>query len=126
MKTASLILLALLSATPAVGQHSYYAKRDAVFTNRSQYNFRVTLLKANPDYLIVSNPQRGQFVVWVTRYSMLEKEHRGFFAKTRKAYIEELVPGTNGKLAAVRDEEGRFILKRLIVNDTIQEYEPAP
>ena len=127
MRAVSLLLLLLLiGAVPVFGQSQkdYFEKQAALFEGRPQLQFQATLLKAKPDYLIVSNQAGEQMVVWVTRYATIRKKHRSFFNKTRKAYIEELVPGTDAKVEAVRDEDGKLILKRLTVHDTIQEFEP--
>jgi hypothetical protein len=128
MRFASLLLLILLfGAMPVSGQEGrdYFDKREVLFKGKPALQFRGTLLKAKPDYLIVSNPEGEQFVVWVTRYATIRKKHRGFFNKTRKAYVEELVPGTDAKIEVVRDEKGRLLLKRITVHDTVQEFEPV-
>jgi hypothetical protein len=125
MRAVSLLLLLLLiGAVPVFGQKDFFEKRAALFEGRPELQFQATLLKAKPDYLIVSNQAGEQMVVWVTRYATIRKKHRSLLNKTRKAYIDELVPGTDAKVEAVRDEDGKLLLKRLTVHDTIQEFEP--
>ena len=126
MRVLSLLLLVLmLGAAPVLGQQNYFEKQAAFFEGRPATVFKATLLKAKQDYLIVSNPEGQQIVVWVTRYATLRKKHNGMFNKTRKVYIEELVPGTEAKVEAVADEDGRWLLKRFTVYDTVQEFEPT-
>jgi hypothetical protein len=128
MRVASLLLSILLfGAIPALGQEGrdYFDKREVLFKGKPALQFRGTLLKAKQDYLIVSNPEGEQLVIWVTRFATLRKKHRGLFNKTRKTYVEELVPGTDARIEAVRDEKGRLLLKRLTVHDTAQEFEPV-
>jgi hypothetical protein len=127
MKVVLLLLLVLqIGSVPIFGQDKkdFFDKRESALEGRSELKFQAKLLKAKPDYLIVSNPAGEQLVIWVNRYATIRKKHTGFFNKTRKAYISELVPGTDAKVEAVYDEGGRLLLKRITVHDTIQEYEP--
>lgn len=125
MKLAWLVLSLALLTAPAAAQRDYFSKRAAVFSGRPTVSIQGTLLKATPDYLIIGGENAEQTVVWLTRYAELRKKHRGLFNKTRKVYIDELVPGTVARIKAVRDEEGRLLVKKATVTDTIQEFVPA-
>ncbi|MEW6733558.1 MAG: hypothetical protein AB1489_19675 [Acidobacteriota bacterium] len=119
------LLLLLVSNTPTFAQRDYYTKRAAVYATGTEIILRATLLKTKQDYLIISDTGGEQMVVWLTRYSELRKKHRRPPYKTRKAYLEELVPGTTAKLKLVRDKAGRLLVNKLTVHDTIQEFVPV-